>query len=124
MKPCWDVYGVVCPVTDYVMYIGIAQDVDKRLAQHKAKPESAIYEALQEVAQYGASIEDVKCVKFAHVHSKELALKIEEELIIVCPHTLNRTHQKRTEKFWKGIDREFGPPWWRKEPTDLSIHGG
>jgi predicted GIY-YIG superfamily endonuclease len=109
-KPCWDVYGLVAADSDYVFYIGIAQDVEKRVAQHKADPNSAAYEAIRECG--------VKYVKFAHVHSKELAAHIERHLIVLCPHAMNRTGRKEIGEFWSSVDAKFGAPWWRREQDE------
>ena len=113
-KPCWDVYGLVDPASDYIFYIGIAQNVDKRLSQHRSGKDSSAYEAIQQLAEFGFTPADVKYVKFAHVHSKELAMRVEEHLIILCPHAVNKTHQGKAERFWSGLDHEFGAPWWRR----------
>ena len=93
----WKVYGLVESGCKFVYYVGIAQNVLRRINQHKSNPDSAAYKFLQQIMADNEPIEH--CI-FGEFRTKGGALHLETNLIAALPCTFNRTHRKKGREFW------------------------
>lgn len=93
--PMWIVYGIINKEDERLIYVGMTSDLKKRLYQHKANPESAVYRAWQK--------HDLShCVLGAFV-TKEAARHLERALLASIPQLLNRTHSLSCFRFWEPV---------------------
>lgn len=101
----WVVYGLIDSRTGSVFYIGITQNIHRRIGAHHCQEQSSAYAMCRDIAASGAIA--VRCV-FGEFEHKRMAEFLERQLIVCIPQTFNRTYVYDGLKFWEPLATELG----------------
>jgi len=94
----WKVYGLIDPRNRDFLYVGITQNLFRRLSQHRSSKQSAVYDRIQAIEADGPRVE--YCV-FGIFPDLESAAFLEKNLVVCLPQIYNETYFNEGAELWK-----------------------